>query len=201
VDFDFVFGPTWFVLTVLLVEVISHSHSKAVKTVLGFVIIGLGVWLAYRLARRLLRHYRGKKTTPFDVSFDSPAPHVVTNPETLEALKQAIHDRLNSFQASHGNPPLSSVEFLDQRGNDRQVRLTAHIAAADGSKARWFYDVEIHLGGGTATIRPRLVQVLATRTASPTLSSTMVCPDCAETILAAASVCKHCGYRFAPPAA
>lgn len=24
------------------------------------------------------------------------------------------------------------------------------------------------------------------------------CPDCAETILAAAKVCKHCGYRFAP---
>lgn len=24
------------------------------------------------------------------------------------------------------------------------------------------------------------------------------CPDCAETILADARVCKHCGYRFAP---
>ena len=26
------------------------------------------------------------------------------------------------------------------------------------------------------------------------------CPDCAETVLANARVCKHCGYRFAPPA-
>ena len=25
---------------------------------------------------------------------------------------------------------------------------------------------------------------------------TKICPDCAETILAAARVCKHCGYRF-----
>ena len=26
------------------------------------------------------------------------------------------------------------------------------------------------------------------------------CPDCAETVLADARVCRHCGYRFAPPA-
>ena len=25
---------------------------------------------------------------------------------------------------------------------------------------------------------------------------TRECPDCAETVLAAARVCKHCGYRF-----
>jgi hypothetical protein len=28
---------------------------------------------------------------------------------------------------------------------------------------------------------------------------TKKCPDCAETVLADAKVCKHCGYRFAPP--
>lgn len=26
------------------------------------------------------------------------------------------------------------------------------------------------------------------------------CPDCAEEVLAAAKVCKHCGFRFEPPA-
>lgn len=31
-------------------------------------------------------------------------------------------------------------------------------------------------------------------------SATKKCPDCAETILADAKVCKHCGYRFAPAA-
>jgi len=30
--------------------------------------------------------------------------------------------------------------------------------------------------------------------------TTKKCPDCAETILADAHVCKHCGYRFAPSA-
>ena len=29
-------------------------------------------------------------------------------------------------------------------------------------------------------------------------AQTKKCPDCAETILADAKVCKHCGYRFAP---
>ena len=27
-------------------------------------------------------------------------------------------------------------------------------------------------------------------------AATKTCPDCAETVLAAANVCKHCGYRF-----
>jgi ribosomal protein L37AE/L43A len=31
--------------------------------------------------------------------------------------------------------------------------------------------------------------------------ATMRCPECAETVLAAAHVCKHCGHRFAPPSA
>jgi hypothetical protein len=34
--------------------------------------------------------------------------------------------------------------------------------------------------------------------ASPT-TTLKRCPDCAETILADARVCKHCGFRFAPP--
>jgi ribosomal protein L37AE/L43A len=32
----------------------------------------------------------------------------------------------------------------------------------------------------------------------PKDETTKRCPDCAETVLAAAKVCKHCGYRFAP---
>lgn len=38
-------------------------------------------------------------------------------------------------------------------------------------------------------------------TAAPTTAQpqpTKTCPDCAETVLAAARVCKHCGYRFDP---
>jgi len=34
---------------------------------------------------------------------------------------------------------------------------------------------------------------------APSEEETRRCPDCAETILAAAHVCKHCGYRFDAP--
>jgi len=36
---------------------------------------------------------------------------------------------------------------------------------------------------------------------APARPKTKKCPDCAETILADAKVCKHCGYRFASTAA
>jgi Uncharacterised protein family UPF0547 len=37
--------------------------------------------------------------------------------------------------------------------------------------------------------------------AGPVQTPTKKCPDCAETILADANVCKHCGYRFTPTSA
>jgi len=33
------------------------------------------------------------------------------------------------------------------------------------------------------------------------LFTNKTCPDCAETVLREANVCKHCGYRFAAPSA
>jgi hypothetical protein len=44
--------------------------------------------------------------------------------------------------------------------------------------------------GRTATVRA------ATSDQAPRQAETKECPDCAETILVAARVCKHCGYRF-----
>jgi hypothetical protein len=45
-------------------------------------------------------------------------------------------------------------------------------------------------------------QLLAARRRAPMVSEadtdSKVCPECAETVKAAARVCKHCGYRFAP---
>jgi hypothetical protein len=49
--------------------------------------------------------------------------------------------------------------------------------------------------GGVRTVRaPRLDTADVTSSAV----ATKQCPDCAETVLAAARVCKHCGYRFGP---
>jgi hypothetical protein len=43
---------------------------------------------------------------------------------------------------------------------------------------------------GSASTSPEVAQ-------SPTtLEATKQCPECAETVLAAAKICKHCGFRF-----
>ncbi len=51
----------------------------------------------------------------------------------------------------------------------------------------WIVALAMSVGG---TARPP--------TAPVAWPATKVCPDCAETVLADARVCKHCGYRFAP---
>ena len=56
-------------------------------------------------------------------------------------------------------------------------------------------------------IEPRVTRVSDEPLAGPLqvagsgLPSTKVCPDCAETILHSARVCRHCHFRFAPPLA
>jgi len=51
---------------------------------------------------------------------------------------------------------------------------------------------------GTDVPTRELAEPQAARVDLPTVSEdpTKTCPDCAETVLAAARVCKHCGYRF-----
>jgi hypothetical protein len=44
--------------------------------------------------------------------------------------------------------------------------------------------------------RPARVDEATVAAAPPPPAATKTCPDCAETVLAAARVCKHCGYRF-----
>src|SRR4051812_19221764 len=53
--------------------------------------------------------------------------------------------------------------------------------------------------GELSQLPPPVVRAVAP---APAPVATKPCPDCAETVLADARVCKHCGYRFAPiPAA
>jgi hypothetical protein len=48
---------------------------------------------------------------------------------------------------------------------------------------------------GSLALAQRTQQAPVTSSASPK-QGIKQCPDCAETVLAAAKVCKHCGYRF-----
>ncbi|WP_082951022.1 zinc ribbon domain-containing protein [Mycobacterium mantenii] len=48
---------------------------------------------------------------------------------------------------------------------------------------------------------PRPMHSSTPQTPDVVRGPTKKCPDCAETILAAAKVCKHCGYRFTPSSA
>jgi hypothetical protein len=47
---------------------------------------------------------------------------------------------------------------------------------------------------GAVVAAARLVAMR--RIAIESLTETKRCPDCAETVLAEATVCKHCGHRF-----
>jgi len=67
--------------------------------------------------------------------------------------------------------------------------------------ASFFASGELTLAG--VAVPPSLIgpaDTMASPATPPeTQATTKKCPDCAETILADARVCKHCGYRFAPP--
>jgi hypothetical protein len=47
-------------------------------------------------------------------------------------------------------------------------------------------------------VPPPQAEFTAPPQAESTERATKTCPDCAETVLEAARVCKHCGYRFDP---
>ncbi|WP_156675757.1 MULTISPECIES: zinc ribbon domain-containing protein [unclassified Mycobacterium] len=66
----------------------------------------------------------------------------------------------------------------------------------DGSGSQRFWN-----GREWADLPPRPVNSsapIAPDTSPAVRAPTKNCPDCAETVLAAARVCKHCGHRFIP---
>ena len=85
--------------------------------------------------------------------------------------------------------------------------VTAIIASAkDRSGFGWFL-IGLLLGiFGVILIaclpsnKPQQVTFTAAQPVSNPGQATKACPDCGETVLAVAKVCKHCGFRFAPAA-
>lgn len=82
--------------------------------------------------------------------------------------------------------------------------VTAIIASSKGrSGGGWFF-IGLILGifgiiliACMPSIRPQQVTFAATPAGNAPAQATKACPDCGETVLAVANVCKHCGFRFA----
>lgn len=67
------------------------------------------------------------------------------------------------------------------------VGIGVYVAGAAGAITAW---------GGVQMAKARIAAPAPVAVDEPT----MRCPECAETVLAAARVCKHCGHRFADAA-
>lgn len=75
------------------------------------------------------------------------------------------------------------------------VSIAATIAVLRYKRASWLKAIVISLLLGWMPLIPIVFLIIDEE--SP-VKPKKDCPDCAETIFAAAKVCKHCGFRFAP---
>jgi hypothetical protein len=86
-----------------------------------------------------------------------------------------------------------------QPGTVASLGVAIYVAGA-GVAAAFIGSLIIRQASRQRAAEPPTREAAAPAEASPT-PATKQCPDCAETVLADARVCKHCGYRFAGPVA
>ena len=102
-------------------------------------------------------------------------------------------------------PILNGVPDSTQPGTVAAVGIGVYVAAVGAGLlllASFFAPGEVSFANlvvpPTLTATPDTERA-ESREIQPTAEPTKQCPDCAETILRDAHVCKHCGYRFEPP--
>ena len=88
------------------------------------------------------------------------------------------------------------------------IALSGAIALAVGIGLAWWYDRRERSRIASQTpvpqptsqpiVKPSIVPFAPDPTLAPRASATKVCPDCAETVQAAARICRYCRYEFAP---
>lgn len=85
--------------------------------------------------------------------------------------------------------PLDGTVNTSQPGTVASLGIAIYVAGAGVAAA---------LGGSLILLQSAKQRAPDTLVTASGTSATKKCPDCAETILVDAKVCKHCGYRFAP---
>ena len=102
-------------------------------------------------------------------------------------------------------PILNGVADSTQPGTVAAVGIGVYVAAVGAGLlllASFFAPGEISVANlvvpPTLTVPTEATEPPVPRETQTTAEPTKKCPDCAETILLDARVCKHCGYRFEP---
>lgn len=177
--------------------VIVGAAALAIATFLPFVepvsalrmvehnsLIQHGGWPLIALALGIAGSgYRASRGKPIEVL----VPHVLC---TLAAVL-LIGDATDTDMRTLYPVQINGTVDTSQSGTVASLGIAIYVAAA---------------GVAAAFIGSLLIPQSARRTPDPSVAAwedsaaTKRCPDCAETILADAKVCKHCGYRFAPAA-
>jgi ribosomal protein L32 len=99
------------------------------------------------------------------------------------------------------------LAFHDSDGVAANHRAVASISAIWTNFMDFGIAIYVAGAGVAVALVGSLILLRSAKQSAPDLlvaaraqAATKKCPDCAETVLAEARVCKHCGYRFAPAA-
>jgi ribosomal protein L32 len=119
-----------------------------------------------------------------------------------------MHTGIASELFAYGNTPACrGIALIDAiaTGKDHGYRTLYPLNSAgepDASQAGTLVPLGLAVyvagaGAGVAMLGGFIMRQSPSGDAATPPAALKTCPDCAETVRAAANVCKHCGYRFA----